>query len=1191
MKKDDLHQKGVWTGDTLLKKIWRMMKLTGLFMLISFVAISAGTYSQNTRFSFKIENGTLNDLFLYLEQNSEFRFSYNKSDLDDTQRISIKFENESVEQILDKVLDTDRLSISVKNEYVIITNKGNVTGKPFDNAINQPVRTVSGKVTDSSGTPLPGVTVVISGTTQGTITDSDGQYSLKNVPGDATLVFSFVGMKTLEIPVEGKSKIDISLVEEAIGIEEVVAVGFGTQKKVNLTGSVATVDTKMLESRPVSNVVQSLQGIVPGLNIYQNNGGEIGTKPTINIRGVTTIGQGSNGSPLILINGMEGDLTTLNPADIQSISVLKDAAASSIYGSRAPFGVILINTKGGKPGRIQVNYNNSLRWSSPLRVPKMADSYSFALYMNDQLMNAGKAVWFDSERLQRILDYQAGRLGDATIIPDPNNPTQWGSGYEYGNDNVDWYKALYKDGSFSQEHSLSVSGGEEKSSYYLSLNYMDQNGLLKFGKDGQKRYTGSVKVASKLSPWAKLEYSGRFIRFETTRPETYRGQHDFWFAEQAWPTLPLYDPNGYLYSSPSAALFMEEGGENDFTSDKFTHQLNLTLEPARGVKVVGNLNYAITDNFRQVVVRKLYNHDVEGNPVLYNSNNSVTEYADKDNYFNADIRAEYQRSIGQHNFQIMVGLQAEKTKYRDISAKRVGIFPESPTINTSTGVSEDGGIVAPEVSGQYYNWSTAGYFGRLNYDYKGKYLLEANLRYDGTSRFRSDKRWNLFPSVSVGWNIAQEPFWQNFSGAVDLLKLRASWGKLGNQNTNSYYPTYSVMGLGTASGTWLTNGSRPNTAFPPSLVSSTLTWEEIKTYNLGLDVGAFNNRLTSSLDAYVRYTNDMVGPAIELPVILGTDVPRTNNTDLKTYGFEFEIAWRDKLTNGLGYNIRLGLSDSRTKIMKYPNDTGALGYNSGGSGEVQYSTFRDHETYGQIWGYTTIGIAKTQEEMDAHLVSLPNGGQNAIGTNWAAGDIMYADTNNDGKIDNGSNTIDDHGDLKVIGNITPRYLFGITLGADYKGFDLSLFFQGVMKRDYFQGSYMFWGNGKSMWESTAFKEHLDYFRDDPSSPLGLNLDSFYPRPIDGDWSGMGKNHETQTKYLQNAAYIRLKSLQIGYSLPSSFFNKTKLRNFRIYISGENIWTGTKLTKIFDPELIDNPGSGGNQYPLSKIWSLGFNLTL
>jgi len=1060
------------------------------------------------------------------------------------------------------------------------------------NAVNQRDEiTVSGVVQDANGEGLPGVSVSIPGSSIGTMTDLEGNYTLK-VPTNSEIQFSYIGYATQTARVTSSGTVNIVMNDDTKLLDEIVVVGFGTQKRVNLTGAVSTVDTKALESRPVSNVAQSLQGLVPGLNINQNNGGEIGTSPGINIRGMTTIGQGSSGNPLILIDGMEGDIATLNPNDIQNISILKDAAASSIYGSRAPFGVILITTKEGKSGKIQVNYNNNLRWSRPTSTPHFVDSYTYALFMNELEKNSGNGPHFNAEHLQRIKDYQEGKLGNKSIIPNPDNPEVWADGYAYGNDNVDWYDAFYKKGAFSQEHSMSISGGNDMASYYLSGNYMDQGGLLKIAEDGLKRYTATAKITSQIAPWAKIDYNGKFTRIETTRPQTYRGQNDFWFASQGWPTLPLYDPNGYYYSSPSAALFIAEGGTNDYTSDRNTHQLGLTLEPIKNWKIIGNLNYAVTDSRRKVIVNKLYNHNVAGDPILYDGGNSIEERAEKTNYFNADVRSEFSKSFNEeHNFSLMAGFQAEKSKYRDLGGSKVGILTDGqPSINTSSGYDNWGNLSGPWVSGQYINWSTAGFFGRLNYDYLGRYLLEANIRYDGTSRFRSDKRWNWFPSVSLGWNIAQEAFWDNLRGSVDMLKLRASWGKLGNQNTTNNYPTYSQMNLGSSNGNWLVDGKRPNTAGPASLISYALTWEKIETYNVGLDVSALNNRLTASFDTYVRNTKDMVGPAIDLPAVLGTAVPAMNNTDLRTSGLEFEIAWRDKLSNGLGYNVRFNVSDSKTKIVKYPNDAKLLGFEMHWQGYVNYTRYRDGERYGEIWGYETVGLAKTQGEMDAHLATMNNGAQNALGTNWGAGDIMYRDLDGDGKVDSGSGTIDDHGDLKVIGNITPRYTFGINLGADYKGFDLSMFFQGVMKRDYFIGSYFFWGsNGKSKWDSTCFEEHLDYFRADADNPLGQNLDAYYPRPLATGDSG-GKNNQVQTRYLQNAAYIRLKMLQVGYSLPSSVLNKIKMQKVRLYVSGENLWTGTNLSKIFDPELIDRPGSGGVQYPLSKVFSFGINVT-
>jgi hypothetical protein len=424
--------------------------------------------------------------------------------------------------------------------------------------------------------------------------------------------------------------------------------------------------------------------------------------------------------------------------------------------------------------------------------------------------------------------------------------------------------------------------------------------------------------------------------------------------------------------------------------------------------------------------------------------------------------------------------------------------------------------------------------------------------------------------------MAQENFWETLLPTINLLKFRVSYGELGNQNTSNWYPTYQIMPVHSNEGSWLQNGTRPNTAYVPALVSSTMGWEKVENWNGGIDFGLLRNRLTGSFDYYIRRTKDMIGPAQELPAVLGIDVPKTNNTDLKTYGFDFELVWRDRLKNGLGYSAKLLLSDSQTEITKYPNPTNTL------------SKYLEGRKLGEIWGYETIGIAKTDSEMQEHLVSLPNGGQNALGSDWRAGDIMYRDLNDDGKIDDGANTLDDHGDLKVIGNNTPRYLFGIDLSADWKGFDFRAFFQGVLKRDYWQGSYYFWGVTENKWWSCGLVPHVDYFRDEVSNHLDVNLDSYYPRPI----FGTGKNQQVQTRYLQNASYIRLKNLQLGYTLPSALTTKANLSKVRIFVSGENLWTGTKTSEMFDPETISGGAEGnGNAYPLSKIFSFGLSITL
>jgi TonB-linked SusC/RagA family outer membrane protein len=1049
----------------------------------------------------------------------------------------------------------------------------------FKNSLAQTVK-VQGIVKDVQGI-LPGVSILSKGTSVGTITDANGNYQLE-VSKDAVLIYTFIGFTPMEVSLserqaggDGIYKIDPILAGKENNLDEVVVVGFGSQKKVNLTGAVATVDTKAIENRPVQNATQALQGLITGLNISQNNG-SLESTPSINIRGTGSIGNSSS-SPLIMVDGMEGSLNAINPQDIESISVLKDAAASAVYGSRAAFGVILVTTKRGKSGKIQFNYNNNFRSTRPVLLPKMMDSYTFALYFNDAGRNGGSAPQFSPQLLQRIKDYQAGTI-TASTIPNPTNPQYWADGYGYGNANVDWYKEMYRSQSFSQEHNVSLSGGNDKTTVYLSGNYMGQDGMMRFNQDYYNRYGATAKINTKLTNTLSVNYSARFLRETYQRPAALTNGFYADIARQGWPTLPLYDPNGFLFSSPSPALAMQDGGIDKSAKDHLYQQLQVVFEPVKGWRTFGELNYRTRNDFRHWDAQRTYNHDVNGVPYLYGYNSNVYEYGYKENYFNTNIYSEYSRSFAlKHNVKLMTGFQSEQTKYNDVGAQRNGIIVAGiPTLNTTTGIDANGLAVAPSVTGQYQSWATAGFFGRLNYDFDERYLFEANLRYDGSSRFRSENRWNLFPSLSAGWNIAREGFWERNIPFINTMKFRGSWGQLGNQKakdgTADFYPTYVTMPIGTANGSWLINGARPNTASAPGLVSSTLTWETIKSYDFGLDWGMFNNRLTGSFDWFQRKTLNMVGPAPELPVILGTSVPQTNNTDLKTTGFEMEIAWADHLKNGLGYNIRFILSDNQTTITKYPNKTGSL------------SAYREGQKMGEIWGYTTVGIAKTKEQMDSHLATL-QGGQSSLGSQWGAGDIMYADYNKDGKLDWGSYTESNAGDLHKIGNSTPRYNFGLDINLDWKGFDFRGFLQGVMKRDYWQGSYFFWGATSNIWFSSGLTEHADYFRDDQNSPLGVNTDAYYPRPV----FGSDKNHEVQTRYLQDASYVRLKNIQLGYTLPSTLTRKLAIQKLRFYISGENVFTKTKTAKMFDPETIDG-GSSGSVYPLSKVYSAGLSLT-
>jgi len=1057
--------------------------------------------------------------------------------------------------------------------------------------------TVTGKVVDKSGESLIGVTVKVKGTSVGAITDVNGGFLLNNVSSSDILVFSYVGMSNTEIKVENRTSLNVQLQDNSVNMSEVVVVGFGTQKKVNLTGAVGIATAKDLEARPVVNVTQALQGLVPGLFITTNTG-EMDKSMSINIRGKGTIGDGSSGSPLILIDGMEGDINTVNPQDIENVSVLKDAAASSIYGSRAPFGVILITTKKGTAGKVSVNYNNSFRISSPINMPKQMDSYTFANYINAGYANAGWGTFFKKDIMQKMLDFQAaGGTSTGGLLTDGN---LWGKPagdpFSTGYANTDWYKEIYKDNNFSQEHNLSLSGGSEKLNYYASLGYLDQSGALRHGSDGLKRYNTTAKINAELAPWIHFNYGLRFVRTDNYRPTSFNGNFYEKIGRQTWSNLPVYDENGYYNNSnaDTPAMQLALGGKRNVQSDNVSHQVAFIFEPVKNWLTHFELNYnTYTSNVNETAL-PYYNHDVAGNVLTGTGSSSLYQQNTNENHLNLNIFSEYTQTFNKvHNIKIMGGFQADEMKQVVFNAKKYGLLLyDLPEFDLANSLGGNGAARIPEVNGYSNEWATAGFFGRVNYDYDGRYLAELNMRYDGTSRFRKGSRWNLYPSFSLGWNVAREAFWESLQQTVNTLKFRGSYGELGNQNTTAWYPTYRTMTLGSGNGAWLQNGVAPNTARVGDLVSSNLTWETVRSWNVALDYGLFNNRLKGSFDVFARYTDNMVGPAPELPNVLGISPPKTNNCDLKTSGWELEIGWIDRLKNGLGYGVKFLLSDSKTTIESYPSNT---------TNSI-WSYMAGHEI-GEIWGYETVGIAKTQAEMDAHLATV--GGQ-SFGSEWSAGDIMYKDLDGKPGITEGAGTMEDHGDLKVIGNNTPRFQFGFDLSADYKGFDVRAFFQGVMKRDYMYSQYsnMFWGAVESEWWSAGLKEHEDYFRAEPTGLNGeipANLNAYYPRALFG-WgsNGPGKNHKSQTRYMQDASYIRLKNLQIGYTLPAVWTKRNGISKARIFVSGDNLWTGTNLSKLFDPETLDGGNtssdanssikSNGNAYPLSQTWSFGINVT-
>ncbi|NDV83113.1 TonB-dependent receptor [Bacteroides sp. 51] len=1039
---------------------------------------------------------------------------------------------------------------------------------------------VRGNVIDAlTNEPLTGVTVVEKGTTNGTITDFDGNFLLK-VPQGATLQVSYIGYISIET--KATPNLRISLKEDSQTLDEVVVVGFGVQKKVNLTGAVATANAKDLEARPVSNAVQALQGLIPGLNISnQGHGGELNNTKSISIRGIGTVGTDasnnpySKSDPLVLIDGMEGDINTINPQDIENISVLKDAAASSIYGSRAPFGVILITTKAGKEGRPVINYNNSFRFNKPIKLPRMMNSWEYVNFYDDAKFNQNNTHYYTEEYKQKVKDYYDGKL-EPWDVAEAQGDGKWNYDYTWGN--VDWIREYFRNSSFSQEHNASISGGTGKYTYYLSGNYMGQDGFMRYGTDDYARYNLTAKVSAHITDYVKIDYSSRYVRTDYERPAVL--WNDFYnnVLRRCRPVRPIYDPNGYYMSDINYIDALQNGGRHREQNDGLSQQIRITITPLKNWNIIGEFNMKTDNNWTHYDHKPVYSHYANDPEKAYiatmtgPSQSKVSEEVYKGTFLNPNVYTNYNINFGKHGLAATAGMQIEQQKFRKANANRADMISEDlPVLDLTT----SGSIY--EIGGVYQEWANAGFFGRVNYDYDGRYLVEGNLRYDGSSRYRREDRWILTPSFSLGWNIAREKFFESLTPYVSTLKLRGSYGVLANQNTFSLYPTYRVLQVGASNANWVINGAKPNTAQAPKLVTSTLTWEKVKTTNIGLDVVAMDGRLTGSFDYFNRKTEDMMGPGVDLPVVLGTDVPRTNNTDLKTYGWELQLGWRDKIGD-FSYGVRFNLSDAQTKILRYGNPTKDLG------------TYIEGQKVGDIYGYTTIGIAKTEQEMNDHLASLPNGGQNALGNQWSAGDIMYADINNDGKINNGSNTLNDMGDMKKIGNDTPRFLTGLNLDASWKGIDVQMFWQGVLKRDFWPGdrNMTFWGVTDGEWWSTSLKAHMDHYRPE-GHPLGANIDSYYPRPVFNT-----KNNKVQTKYLQDASYIRLKNVQIGYTFPKRIANKLMLQNLRIYVSGENLLTITDLSDTMDPETAGvggqaNDQANGTVYPLSKTYSFGLSV--
>lgn len=1020
----------------------------------------------------------------------------------------------------------------------------------------------NGVVTDTTGETVIGASVVVKGTTNGTITGLDGDFSLSGVTKGSILVVSFVGYQNTEVKWNGQP-LTIVLKEDTKVLDEVVVVGYGTQKKANLSGAVAAVDGKVLQDRSITNIGQGLQGVVPNLNITMNNGGAPGATSSFNIRGNTSL---NGGSPLVLVDNVQMDANLVNPDDIESISVLKDAASASIYGARAAYGVILITTKKGKKSdKPTVSLSATGYWQSPALTFHNVNSMQYLTMMDEAYQNdGGSGHYFKSQVYQYAEDYFNGKY-DSPVFFDTAYDT-----YKYGYcGNTDWWDELYKT-SFSQIYTANISGGNDRTTYYASVSMNDQGGILKAGDDKYNKYNANVNISSNITKWLNVSAKIAHTYTDELHPTggttamnstAYSGLSSYsgMMKGDLSPLMPVKHPDGHYagqgsYTNPVA--IMEQGGNAQYKQNDLWMTGAVKITPIKGLVINADYTWNFYGKSSNQHVQNFYDYTaVPGTENYYPwTNPSSVTVTNNDDYYNAfNAFAEYTFSLKEkHNFKVMVGYNQEnKHKKYHYAGRKNLIDSSNPSLNLAYGDMA--------MNGSETHWSVNGFFARINYDYKGKYLLELNGRYDGSSKFPHGDRYAFFPSASVAWRVSEEKFWEPIRGWFDNFKLRASYGSLGNQalDESRYgnFPYLATYGINTKYGALL-NGTRPVAVSVPGLVSASFTWETVNQIDFGFDASFFGGRLNTSFDWYRRNTKDMLTAGQALPAVLGTSVPQENAADMKTVGWEVSLEWNDRLSNGFGYHIKGVLSDYQASITKFSNPTKLLGTHYVG------------EKLNEIWGYVSNGLFQSDEDAKAADQSYLSGGS------WGAGDVKYEDLNNDGKIDIGKNTLDDSGDRKIIGNSTPRYSYGITAGFDYKGFDFEMFWQGIGKRDYWLGGSQFWGFTDE-W-CTPLTSSLDYWTED-------NRDAYFPRLH--HYGVNGGNHQVSTRYLQNAAYLRLKNVVLGYTIPRSITEKVKISRLRVFVQGENLLTFTPLIDSYDPETLNNM-----TYPINKKISVGLNLT-
>ncbi|MEN8249101.1 MAG: TonB-dependent receptor [Bacteroidota bacterium] len=1150
-----------------VKKLLLTMKLTIVLLLLGLMQVSATVYSQATKFNLKLEKQQVADVLKEIEENSNFRFFYLREQVDVEKVISINSNENTVEEILTAIFKDEGINYKVLENDLILISPEKIGFSNLLDVAQQ--KSVTGKVTDETGQPLPGVTVKVKGTTRGTVTDVDGNYSMSNVPDDATLVFSFIGMKTQEMPASGVTNINVTLDNLIIGVDEVVVVGYGSQKRANITGSVTQIESDIIDGRPVTSASQVIQGVVPGVFAAQGYSAPGRDETRIRIRGVSLQIAGGTSDPLILIDGIQGSINNINPSDIESVTVLKDAASTAIYGSQAANGVILVTTKRGSVGKVIVRYEGYGGFQRGTRLPEpVSNSAQWMDLVNQGYINGGKAQLYPDETVEA---YRSN----------PNLP------------NTNWLDLLYRDAPI-QNHNIQVNGGGEATNFFLSANYLNQEGI-QLGTNTERfniRLNLDTKISDRFT--AGLNFSA------SSQKRHDQGSSQTAIFLQALAANPITDhvisADG-RYSMPALGI---SGGERsnrnpmgvvdnnlyDATFRNFNAAVFGELKITEGLKLKAQASYRLNstnsktflrgyETFKKNVVEDpntgglVWNSDVPENTdhlVIGKQNggiNTLSRSTNETDYYNIFSHLDYQKKIGEHNVTVLLGVQQEWITGTGFNASIKNGYPypiEEFSGGSADPLDQTVGRGQPPVE-----WMLRSGFSRVNYSFKERYLFEANFRIDASSKFHPDYRIGYFPSFSAGWRISEEPFLQKID-FLSNLKLRASWGRSGEQRgINAYAYISSIANAGDyvfGSGTSVTSGKAIS-----SLAAADVKWQTNQQWDIGLEAGFFDGKLSFETDYFVKDNLDQLA-RLQLVSLAGVGAPIGNPFSVRNQGVEIKIDHQNNIRK-LQYNIGVNLSMVKNEVLELGGDTIYSGRTITAEGLPLRS----------LYLYQVEGIVQTQEEADALNQGAPDGtyqsGGNAL---LKPGDLKYKDLNGDNQV-----TADDRA---VTSKPYPGLIFGINLGARYRNFDLAILAQGILDYDVF---VLGWGLDPLQQNSltTYWVDHWTPENTSSNKPM-------LKTPLGGANNNNRPGAYPSTFYTFDGSYLRAKNIQLGYTLPSSITKKVLLSNIRIFVNVQNAFVITKFVDGFDPERLTttDPGDANvraAQYPQAKTFTAGLNV--